>query len=65
MEEEGRHLGHADLPTAPWKALARAWRWQWMLDEGFYTSVSEIAEAEGIAKSYISEPGGAARASRL
>ena len=30
-----------------------------------YTPVSEIAEAEGIAKSYISEPGGAARASRL
>ena len=24
-------------PTARWKALARAWRWQRMLDEGVYT----------------------------
>jgi hypothetical protein len=26
------------------KALARAWRWQRMLDEGVYASVSEIGE---------------------
>ena len=31
------------------KALARAWRWQRMLDEGVYTSVSEIGDAEGAA----------------
>jgi hypothetical protein len=36
------------------KALARAWRWQGMLDEGVYTSVSEIGDAENISKSYIS-----------
>jgi hypothetical protein len=36
------------------KALARAWRWQRMLDEGVYTSVSEIGYAENISKSYIS-----------
>jgi hypothetical protein len=36
------------------KALARAWRWQRMLDEGVYTSVSEIGHAEGISKSYVS-----------
>ena len=36
------------------KALARAWRWQKLLDAGIYTSVSEIGEAEGISKSYIS-----------
>jgi hypothetical protein len=36
------------------KALARAWRWQRMLDEGVYTSVSEIGDAEGISKSYVS-----------
>jgi hypothetical protein len=42
-------------PTARWvKALARAWRWQKLLDAGIYTSVSEIGEAEGISKSYIS-----------
>jgi hypothetical protein len=36
------------------KALARAWRWQRMLDEGVYTSISEIGDAENISKSYIS-----------
>jgi hypothetical protein len=33
------------------KALARAWRWQRMLDEGADTSVSEIGDAENISKS--------------
>ena len=37
------------------KALARAWRWQRMLDGGVYaTTVSEIGEAENISKSYVS-----------
>jgi hypothetical protein len=36
------------------KALARAWRWQRMLDEGLCTSVSEIGDAENIWKSYVS-----------
>jgi hypothetical protein len=36
------------------KALARAWRWQRMLDEGVSASVSEISEAESIGKSYVS-----------
>ena len=36
------------------KALARAWRWQRLLDEGSYVSVTEISEAEKINKSYIS-----------
>src|ERR671918_457528 len=36
------------------KALARTWRWQRMLDEGVYTSVSEIGDAENISKSYVS-----------
>jgi hypothetical protein len=35
------------------KALARTWRWQRMLDEGVYSSVSEIGDAEGISKSYV------------
>jgi hypothetical protein len=34
--------------------LARAWRWQRMLDEGVYTSVSEIGDTENISKSYVS-----------
>ena len=36
------------------KALARAWRWQRMLDKGVDTSVSEIGDAENISKSYMS-----------
>jgi hypothetical protein len=36
------------------KALARAWRWQKLLDAGVYASVNEIYEAENISKSYIS-----------
>jgi hypothetical protein len=36
------------------KALARAWRWQRMLDNGVYALVSEIGDAENISKSYIS-----------
>jgi hypothetical protein len=36
------------------KALARAWRWQRMLDEGAYATVSEIGDAENISKSYVS-----------
>jgi hypothetical protein len=36
------------------KALARAWWWQRLLDKGVYGSVTEIAEAERISKSYVS-----------
>jgi hypothetical protein len=36
------------------KALARAWRWQRMLDEGVYASVRELAEADGVGLSYVS-----------
>ena len=36
------------------KALARAWRWQRMLDEGVYATVSEIGDAENVSKSYVS-----------
>jgi hypothetical protein len=36
------------------KAIARAWRWQRMLDDGVYASVSEIGDAENISKSYVS-----------
>jgi hypothetical protein len=36
------------------KALVRAWRWRKLLDEGVYTSVTEISEAESIGKSYVS-----------
>jgi hypothetical protein len=36
------------------KALVRAWRWQRLLEEGVYASISEIGDAENISKSYVS-----------
>jgi len=35
------------------KALARAFRWQRMLDEGRYTSITEMARAERIERGYL------------
>jgi hypothetical protein len=53
--------GSAIVPTskpqpdgALLKALARAWRWQRMLDDCVYASVSDIGNAENISKSYVS-----------
>jgi hypothetical protein len=36
------------------KALARAWRWQRLLEEGRFASVRELADAERVGLSYIS-----------
>jgi hypothetical protein len=36
------------------KALARAWRWQKLLDDGVYGSVIEIAKSEKLNQSYVS-----------
>ena len=36
------------------RALARAHRWKRMLEEGRYRSAAEIAEAEGITRSFVS-----------
>jgi hypothetical protein len=36
------------------KALARAWRWQRMLEEGRCASVRELAEAERVSLPYVS-----------
>ena len=51
--------GQAYAPTRVWsdpalvKALARAFRWQRMLDEGRYASVSEMARAERIERGFM------------
>lgn len=49
--------GEAVLPTragpALVKALARAHRWQRMLDEGRYASISEMAAAEKLDRGYL------------
>lgn len=36
------------------KALARAWRWQRLLEEGRFASVRELAEAERVSLSFVS-----------
>jgi hypothetical protein len=36
------------------KALARAYRWQRLIENGTYTSIAEIAKAEHINDSYVS-----------
>jgi hypothetical protein len=54
---DGSELAPASKPQPDGtlrKALARAWRWQRMLDDGVYASVSEIGDAENISKSYVS-----------
>ncbi len=52
-----RERGEAALPTradpAVVKALARAFRYQRMLDEGRYASISEMAGAEKIERGYL------------
>ena len=35
------------------KALARAWRWQRMLESSEYGTMAELADAEGIRRSYV------------
>jgi hypothetical protein len=35
------------------KALARAWRWQRMLENGEYGTLAELSAAERISRSYI------------
>jgi hypothetical protein len=48
---------HTAIPTradpALVKALARGFRYQRMLDEGRYASISEMAEAERIERGYL------------
>ena len=52
--------GHAWEPTAPLvdralvRALARAFRWQRLLDAGVYATFNELAKAEHVSQSYVS-----------
>jgi len=46
-------LSRSQLDGTLVKALARAWRWRRMLDDGAYATVSEIGDAENISKSYV------------
>jgi hypothetical protein len=54
---DGSEIGPTSKPQPDGtlvKALARAWRWQRMLNAGIYATVSEIGDAEKISKSYVS-----------
>jgi hypothetical protein len=52
--------GHAWEPSAPLvdralvRALARAFRWQRLLDEGMFGTFDDLAKAEGVSQSYVS-----------
>jgi hypothetical protein len=35
------------------RALARAHRWKWLLEDGKYQSAGELAEAEGVTRSFV------------
>jgi hypothetical protein len=37
------------------KALARAFRWRKMLDTGAYGTIDDLARANGIGKTYVSQ----------
>ena len=51
--------GHAWAPSRPRldealiRAVARAHRWRRLLEQGKYKSVSELAEAEGLTRSFV------------
>jgi hypothetical protein len=54
---DGSELAPASKPQPDGtlvKALARAWRWQRMLDDGVYGTLAEMADAERISRSYVS-----------
>jgi hypothetical protein len=42
------------IDNAMVKALARAFRWRKMLDEGVYAKLEDLARAKGLAPSYVS-----------
>ena len=44
---------HRRIDTAMVKAVARAFRWRDMLENGEYSTIREIAEAEKINESYV------------
>ena len=52
MSLNGRQVRTAADPVLT-KALARAFRWKRMLDEGRYASISEIARSEKIDRGYV------------
>ena len=57
LTPDGKPGGHSQRErpdSALLKALARGFRWQKMLREGYYQTLEEIADAENINPSYVS-----------
>jgi hypothetical protein len=43
------------IDNAMVKALARAFRWRKMLDDGVHATIEDLAKAKGIRKTYVSQ----------
>ena len=57
MAPDGTELAPTSKPQPDGtlvKALARAWRWQRMLESDEYGTLAEMADAERISRSYVS-----------
>ena len=54
MAARSRCPSELQLEAGQARELARAWRWQKLLDRGLYGSLREIAEAEKISKNCVS-----------
>jgi AraC-like DNA-binding protein len=52
--EEITTLARPRIDNTLVKALARAFRWRKLLETGVYATVAEMADAEGINRSYVS-----------
>jgi hypothetical protein len=56
LAPDGTELGPTSKPqpdSTLVKALARAWRWQRVLENGEYGTLAELSATEGISRSYI------------
>ncbi len=53
IEHDPRTLRCQQVDNAMVKALARAFRWREMLENGTYSTIKEIADGEKIAETYV------------
>src|SRR6202007_2465109 len=57
LAPDGRHIAaaplHRRIDSAMIKAIARAFRWREMLENGTHATIAEIASAEKINESYV------------
>ena len=54
MPDGGEWAPRPRVDNAMVKALARAFRWRKMLDEGLYATLEELARARGVNATYVS-----------